>query len=327
MATEQKQESPVVQMDKEITENGNKLIKYFDDKAPEIDTSIGDQAIQKIDNNIREKYKNLKELGFERANTVQKVDEASKEEEQEKREQEEIKLLNNKLHILKEDLGYKKSLHPYRILEFSQILSLLHKYDLYLGHSSFFTGEIPEKAADDILKYKKNDFVWTDVEKPREEPITSIIGDKKYEIRALEKNLKEIEGERVGGYGPEDINPTGPLTQNQKRAKELKEEIERGCNKQKEPTFYICAPKDHYDFSDKSTRVVERLLYQTDHSGERMKFQGVPKPNVPKLETDPIIFAPIMVKNQWEFDLQFFHVVTAWGPEAEIPEVYNAQNN
>lgn len=90
-----------------------------------------------------------------------------------------------------------------------------------------------------------------------------------------------------------------------------------------EPTFYICAPYDHFDTTPKNIRVENRLIYRSCIKSQKFSLQ---KPEV-KFEFDPIVLSPIKVEHAGKFDLMFFHVVTAWGPEAQDPRIFKPKDN
>jgi len=71
--------------------------------------------------------------------------------------------------------------------------------------------------------------------------------------------------------------------------------------------LYICAPLSHFEKRDLNT--LEREVYYQ----ESPTFKMIPATKV----MDPIVLAPLVFQSNIGENLKMFHVITAWGPEAE----------
>jgi len=167
--------------------------------------------------------------------------------------------------------------YPYKIISYSQIITILEKYDLYIAPSENYTDILPEDNAKHLLNYKRS---------VSDKNINGNF-DSKYPIcsQKIKNNLSGLSHNRY------DV----PLQ------------------------FYVCAPIKM--FSTINRFIIGKELFY--NSSLAPKFTYV-KPT--KIE-DPIILSPLFLDNEIANDLKLFHVVTAWGPEAKDPLVFNQLSN
>ena len=98
----------------------------------------------------------LKSAGFQ-TKSIKKIESSYfelKGKEKETKEKEELKRLISEIQL--------KS--PYKLISYTSLKRILDKYDLYLGPTSLFKGEVPVKAAEDIKRFLLNkdklDVYW-----------------------------------------------------------------------------------------------------------------------------------------------------------------------
>lgn len=85
------------------------------------------------------------------------------------------------------------------------------------------------------------------------------------------------------------------------------------------PQFYVCAPIKM--FSKKNRFVIGKELFYNEKMAAKFTYVK------PTPMDDPIILSPLFLDNAIADDLKLFHIVTAWGPEAKDPLVFNQIQN
>jgi len=215
-----------------------------------------------------ESYVELSNLGFRASSTVKKARETVNNKSQLTTDLVNLQALTLKLEELK--LKY-----PYKIISYGQIMTILEKYNLFMGRSEAFTGIIPVENAKHINNYSKS---------------------------FPQKNHYNSQIEVLGGIK----ETTKPVC-----VQEIQES--RGFH------FFICALFEMFE-KKKDQFVVGREIFYDPSLVASLEY--VPTKLDFKVE-DPIVLHPIYIDNQIAKDLKLFHVVSAWGPEAKEPEIFN----
>jgi len=165
----------------------------------------------------------------------------------------------------------------YRIITYSQMIEILEEYNLFIGPSMMYVGEIPAKNAVEIAqfsKYLKDGFI---------------------QHSNLPTSAQDIVGFVESPVGFSD--PQIPL-------------FRKGFNKKETGSrnLYIVGQNKH--FKHKNLSCVGREVF-IDNDVPKFKFEDAPTP------PDPIVLAPIQfTKSKLGNELKLFFVVSAWGAEA-----------
>lgn len=84
--------------------------------------------------------------------------------------------------------------------------------------------------------------------------------------------------------------------------------------------YFVCAPHEMFKKANDRFIVGREIFYNPNML---IKYKHVPTTVV----LDPIVLHPIWIDNPIAKMLKLFHVVTAWGPEAKEPAIFNQQMN
>lgn len=238
--------------------------------------------LQKKDRSI-EKYTVFNELsaiGFRNSKTVVKAKKLVDDRKQTSNNLSALKSLQKQLEEI-------KVRYPYNIITYSQIISILEKYNLYIGHSTEYKDILPTENGEEIIKYSNvvtsnstaRDFFYG--------PSYNTTERSPYIVGRLDKTLLIC----------------------------AQEFVEQKRNHSLHFNFYVCAP--HEMFNQEHRFIIGREMY---YNPNYRKLKTVLKKS---LALDPIILHPIHIDNPIARQLKLFHIVTSWGPGAKESEIVN----
>lgn len=95
----------------------------------------------------------MKDLGFNNAKEVKEFEKEESKTENIRSKKENLSNLSK--NLIKEINKYKIKFPGYKIITYSQVMKICEKYNLYMGKSDLYTGEIPDKNLEDIVKFDK----------------------------------------------------------------------------------------------------------------------------------------------------------------------------
>lgn len=257
------------------------------DAANEVALAEAEAFLEKCKNVPQEKADNLELVGFVKSKEVTRIRESM----------DTLKLQQKTVELIGR---YRVEYPNYKFILPQQVDEICDKYGLVMGGVGDFTGFVPEKNLQDIVRFKKtfksNSWVVYDWRYGRN---VGVIDMSNYEVR------RSGDYEHFYWIGEGD-DPSGRTKHFQRNVGEAGFYADgiidgrridltmSGC-RLTEPTFMICGPLK--DFDMKGKRVVgNRLL------------------NIP----DPVVLYPVEGG---------FIIVTAWGDEASDPIVVNQEMN
>lgn len=257
------------------------------DSANEVALAEAEAFLEKCKNVPQEKADNLVSVGFVKSKEVTRIKESA----------DTLKLRQKTAELISK---YRVEYPNYKFILPQQVDEICDKYGLVLGKVGDFTGFVPEKNLQDIVRFKKafTDNSWVLYNLFTDSNV-DVIDMSNYEIR------RNGDYEHFYWIGEGD-DPSGRTKHFQRNVGEAgfyadgiidgrRIDLTVSSHRLTEPSLMICGPLK--DFDMKGKRVVgNRLL------------------NIP----DPVVLCPVEGG---------FIIVTAWGDEASDPIVVNQEMN
>ena len=204
---------------------------------------------------------------------------------------------------LQKTIEFYNTFYPLqRLILYPQVISILEKYNLYIGESNIYTGDIPDKNLSDIKNFDstRKKLSNDNIAHLRNGGHVQALCAKKSTVIDEHTFNQTILNRKI-------YNLTEPYRLNPFRGNSY------GSN-----SFYICAPIK--DFKLDKTIVVGNEIVQTSKDF-KPKLHSVKRVEV----VDPIVLYPVNIP--FFEELIGFLVVTAWGPEAGDLHIANHQIN
>jgi hypothetical protein len=204
-----------------------------------------------------------------------------------KQEAKEIALFRSELQLLKTITGLK-------FIHYPAVISLCKKYNLVIGDSTLYKETVPRKNAEDIGRFINN-FQYSKISECikgyNEVPSARMLLDDPLVFRR--------KSDHIWAYTHDNGTPL--FQQNFDVTDQYRSTPAR--------RLYTVGPIDYFDAKE-----------LTNIGCELVKIPIVVIP-------DPIVLAPINFQSSLGKELRMFAIVTAWGPEARDPLVFNEQLN
>jgi hypothetical protein len=106
------------------------------------------------DEDLTLKVKRMEKLGFGNSNVVQDFNE--KQNKKQKIVNKKQNLNNLSENLLNEINEYKVKFPGFKIITFSQTMKICEKYNLHMGESKLYSGDIPDKNLQDIASFDES---------------------------------------------------------------------------------------------------------------------------------------------------------------------------
>lgn len=262
-------------------DNSEKIKQEFLDTADSFYelTEEASKITTGVSESDKKRYDEIKDMGFGRSLSVH--ERVGREEN--------IKVVEDAISEIK-----TLQLLPYKLIEVSQLFEILNKWDLYIGHSNLFGGEIPQQKADCIRQYYNSAIAEGN--------------DNTFWRQSLETTPNEhgtfLSASRTQtSYGRPSFYVCAP--------KKLftsfgsKEEKIRTIGRE----VYLDRKIKFPSFAS-----IRKEMQKRKEEREERKRQEM-------IALDPIVVVPISGPAMKKLGLKLAHIVTAWGPEAADPMV------
>ena len=217
-------------------------------------------------------------------------------------EAEEFSLNNRKILGEKNELSEKSSkiertikiysqFFPFhKFILYSQVIAILEKYNLYLGPSQLYKGDIPEKNIQEMKEFMK----YCNELKNRDYSSILRSSDSTDVFIRLDENkpLCSYENRKASRY-----------------------------TSTSSPVFYICAPKKDFK-NDSNIKCIGKEIYKSEYSIPSISEAAAIIQSRQQVK-DPIILTPVTTK----FEQPGFIISTKWGAEANDPRLTVPRSN
>lgn len=259
------------------------IVKSLDEYKKESERKK--EEVKNVDNETKEKAEVLKKAGFINTHPVRELQKIEKENisvyEASKQSEEFAKKLRKTTEF------YQNFFPFHKFILYPQVIDILEKYDLYLGHTNLYKENVPEKNVEEIKDFFANYEV-------------KIIRDGEFAVGGWRRSIIPFikKGEPLCSAEP--------------------------SHNTKDIQCYICAPRKEF-VNDKGVISVEReLFYNKLFSNSGLKrFREEQRAKRQKIK-DPIVLMPVSTFFE---DIVGFIIITKWGLEAEDPQLTKGINN
>lgn len=206
------------------------------------------------------------------------------------------------IELFRSELQFLKTLTGLKFIHYPAVISLCKKYNLVIGDSTLYKETVPRKNAEDIGRFINN-FSYSNVgelhEKYRKFPTTDRWFRDPLEYRRKSNHLWAY-----------TYDNTTPLFHQSF-------DVLNAYNSLVAHRLYTVGPINYFNAKG-LTNIGCELVKIPKVSFELQKVEVIP---------DPIVLAPINFQSTLGKELRMFAIVTAWGPEARDPLVFNEQLN